>query len=195
MKFLFLCTSNIHRSKTAQDYFQSFDSVNEYKSAGLNERNCKKFGSTLCSEELLEWADIVFVMEEKHIERIKLYTADRFIDKIINLDIEDEYGYMDQKLIEHLIKKVRHFEQVNFNQALEIISPVATPGKEIHELRWLQEDGAKLTKGEPLYVIENSKAFLEVEAPISGKLKISLPSGTQLDVVNNHILGWINPSS
>ena len=107
MNILFLCTSNIQRSKTAADYFKALDQVNSYRSAGLNERNCRRFGSTLCTEELLAWADRVFVMEQKHVDRIVLHTGDKFTSKIINLQIDDVYTYMDKELIEVLIEKTR----------------------------------------------------------------------------------------
>jgi predicted protein tyrosine phosphatase len=109
MKILFLCTSNIHRSKTAEDYYKDLDKSNDYKSAGLNERNCIRFGSQVCTEELLEWADRVFVMEQKHIERIKMYTEEKYIHKVINLEIDDDYGYMDSNLIKIIIDKTRNY--------------------------------------------------------------------------------------
>jgi len=41
MKILFLCSSNIHRSITAEDYFQSISSNFEFKSAGVSEYTAK----------------------------------------------------------------------------------------------------------------------------------------------------------
>ena len=38
--------------------------------------------------------------------------------------------------------------------------------------RWLAEDGAMITAGQPLYELENDKATQEVEAPASGRLRI-----------------------
>ena len=38
--------------------------------------------------------------------------------------------------------------------------------------RWLVEDGAMVTQGQPLYEFESDKSLQEVEAPASGKLKI-----------------------
>jgi pyruvate/2-oxoglutarate dehydrogenase complex dihydrolipoamide acyltransferase (E2) component len=38
--------------------------------------------------------------------------------------------------------------------------------------RWLVEDGAIITAGQPLYELENDKATQEVEAPASGRLRI-----------------------
>jgi len=38
--------------------------------------------------------------------------------------------------------------------------------------RWLVEDGAIITAGQPLYELENDKATQEEEAPASGRLRI-----------------------
>jgi pyruvate/2-oxoglutarate dehydrogenase complex dihydrolipoamide acyltransferase (E2) component len=38
--------------------------------------------------------------------------------------------------------------------------------------RWLAQDGAMITAGQPLYELENDKATQEVEAPASGRLRI-----------------------
>ncbi len=52
--------------------------------------------------------------------------------------------------------------------------------------RWLVEDGASVTAGQPLYEMESEKSIQEVEAPASGKLRIlaaigeTYPVGTVL---------------
>ena len=38
--------------------------------------------------------------------------------------------------------------------------------------RWLVDDGAVITAGQPLYELENDKATQEIEAPASGTLRI-----------------------
>ena len=44
--------------------------------------------------------------------------------------------------------------------------------------RWLAEDGATVTAGQPLYELESDKSLQEVEAPASGRLRIVVsPSG------------------
>ncbi len=55
-KILFICTQNLLRSPTAEKVF-SEDSCVYARSAGLN-----KEAAVLPNTELLEWADIVFVM-------------------------------------------------------------------------------------------------------------------------------------
>ena len=48
--------------------------------------------------------------------------------------------------------------------------------------RWLVEDGAVITAGQPLYELENDKATQEVEAPASGRLRIMAEVGVMYSV-------------
>jgi pyruvate/2-oxoglutarate dehydrogenase complex dihydrolipoamide acyltransferase (E2) component len=43
--------------------------------------------------------------------------------------------------------------------------------------RWLIEDGAVVSAGQPLYELESEKSVEEVEAPASGRLRIIAPIG------------------
>ncbi len=103
-KILFVCTANIQRSLTAEHYFKTLyppspqKSVT-FKSAGVSTKECIRNGSTLCTVELLEWADQVFVFEQMHIDRIVEHTGQRFVHKIQNLGIEDCYQYMQEELL------------------------------------------------------------------------------------------------
>ena len=105
MNILFLCTANIQRSKTAEEIFSSIDKTNKYRSAGLSYKYTKKSGSTLCTEKMLEWSDSIYVFEDMHIERIKQYTGERHLSKLINLRIEDKYQYFQRELVLQLLKK------------------------------------------------------------------------------------------
>ena len=58
LKVLFVCTGNIDRSPTAEEIFRSYPGV-EAKSAGTSE-----LAPTRISKELVEWADLILVMEE-----------------------------------------------------------------------------------------------------------------------------------
>lgn len=56
--------------------------------------------------------------------------------------------------------------------------------------RWLVDDGAAVTQGQPLYELESEKSVQEVEAPATGTLKIvvspngeAVPVGTVLGVI------------
>ena len=99
MNILFLCTANIQRSKTGEELFRALDNSNEYRSAGLSAKYVNKAGSTLCTEEMLKWADKIYVFEQQHIERIQQYTGDVLLPKIINLNIPDVYQYFQRELV------------------------------------------------------------------------------------------------
>ncbi|MGI2227227.1 hypothetical protein [Shewanella frigidimarina] len=100
MHILFLCTANVHRSRSAEDFFKAQSNSHIFKSAGLSEKYCTKYGSTLCTLELLEWADKVFVMEPQHKKRILDYAGERYLQKVEVLDIDDIYQYMQPELLE-----------------------------------------------------------------------------------------------
>lgn len=102
MNILFLCTANMHRSRTAEDFFRTELPLNLYKSAGLSEKECLRNNSVLCTDAMLDWADQVHVFEQKHLDRIQAYTSEKFLDKIYCLDIADIYQYMQPELIKEL---------------------------------------------------------------------------------------------
>ena len=47
---------------------------------------------------------------------------------------------------------------------------------------WLVEDGAIVTTGDPLYILETDKAQTEIEAPAGGTLSIKAQPGETYDV-------------
>jgi pyruvate/2-oxoglutarate dehydrogenase complex dihydrolipoamide acyltransferase (E2) component len=47
---------------------------------------------------------------------------------------------------------------------------------------WLATDGATVTEGQPLYLLESDKSAQEIEAPASGKLKIIAAAGEVYEV-------------
>jgi len=106
MYILFLCTANLHRSRTAEDYFKSLGGNNSFQSAGLSEKYCSKYGTRLCTVELLKWADSIYVMEPMHQERIVEYAGDHYSDKITVLNIDDIYQYMQPELLDELKSNV-----------------------------------------------------------------------------------------
>ncbi len=103
MNILFLCTSNLNRSRTAEDFFRSTCAAHQYKSAGLSQKYCQKHGTTLCTTELLEWADKVFAMEEMHVQRLAEHGGLSYLSKLEVLNIEDVYQYMQPELVEKLV--------------------------------------------------------------------------------------------
>ena len=97
---LFICTQNRLRSPTAEHVFASWPGV-ETDSAGLGAD-----ADIHLSPEQLAWAEIVFVMEQAH--RNKLSTKFRRHlngKRIICLDIPDEYDYMQPELVRLLEAK------------------------------------------------------------------------------------------
>ena len=107
MNILFLCTANLNRSRNAADYFSSNGAGHHYKSAGLSQKYCQKYGTTLCTIELLRWADKIFVMEDIHVQRIAEHAGESYLYKIEVLNIDDVYQYMQSDLIELLTSDKR----------------------------------------------------------------------------------------
>ncbi|MCH2488557.1 MAG: phosphotyrosine protein phosphatase [Flavobacteriales bacterium] len=106
MNYLFICSANKQRSKTAEDYFAEKCPEHNFKSAGTNRKICRKEGTTELTEDLLEWADKVFVMEKKHFDQIQKHTGSKYYSIINILDIPDIYKYYDADLISILEEKI-----------------------------------------------------------------------------------------
>jgi predicted protein tyrosine phosphatase len=107
-RLLFVCSQNRLRSPTAEAVFSNWDGV-EVASCGLNQD-----ADVPASGELVEWADIIFVMEKTH--RNKLSAKFRYLlsnKRVVCLDIPDEFEYMDPRLVSLLQSKVsRHLPKV-----------------------------------------------------------------------------------
>ena len=103
-RVLFICSQNRLRSPTAEQLFASHPGL-EVSSAGLNHD-----AENPVTPELLEWAEIIFVMEKAH--RNKLSSNFRpYLGgaKIVCLNIPDNYKFMDPQLIRLFHTKVpRH---------------------------------------------------------------------------------------
>jgi predicted protein tyrosine phosphatase len=101
---LFVCSQNRLRSPTAEQIFANCSGF-EVASAGLNPE-----AGTPVSPELLQWADIIFVMERAHRNKLsKKFRAHLKSKRIICLDIPDEFEFMDPGLIRVLEAKVGPF--------------------------------------------------------------------------------------
>ncbi len=100
-KVLFICSQNRLRSPTAEQVFADYPGI-ETASAGLN-----RSADNPLTPELLAWADLVFVMEKAHRNRLsKKFRASLTTQKIVCLHIPDEYEFMDAALIQLLQDKV-----------------------------------------------------------------------------------------
>jgi len=49
-------------------------------------------------------------------------------------------------------------------------------------VEWFVEDGGAVQEGSPLYAIESDKSVQEIDAPVSGTLRILKPTGDSYDV-------------
>jgi predicted protein tyrosine phosphatase len=102
MKLLFICNANLQRSPTAERIFKD---KYETKSAGINPA-----ARIVLSKASLDWADVVFVMEDwMRTEIANVFPREYLKKKIISLDIPDKYNYMEAELISLLKAKVKGY--------------------------------------------------------------------------------------
>ncbi|RAI84388.1 low molecular weight protein tyrosine phosphatase family protein [Algoriphagus yeomjeoni] len=95
MNILFVCSRNIWRSPTAEAIYKNRKDLN-VRSAGTEPSARIKV-----SAKNISWADIIFVMEKKHKQRLLQKFRHEIEDKtLVILDIEDDYQYMDNELID-----------------------------------------------------------------------------------------------
>jgi len=103
---LFICSANKDRSRTAEDLFATLHSDLNFDSAGTNEKICRQEDTQVVSEDLIEWADSIFVMENKHKKALGGFTKNKYLNKTTVLGIQDHYKYNDSALIELLKEKM-----------------------------------------------------------------------------------------
>jgi predicted protein tyrosine phosphatase len=101
INLLFVCTENRLRSPTAEAVFTEYAGINAL-SAGTNTD-----AETSLSGDLIEWADIIFVMEKMHKNKIsKKFSSLLKNKRLICLAIADHYDYMQPELVQLLKRKV-----------------------------------------------------------------------------------------
>lgn len=100
-KILFVCNQNRLRSPTAEAIFSTHEGL-EVKSAGVDK------DATICiNRDLLEWADLIFVMEKRQRNKIREKYEDIYRQKkIICLYIPDQYDFMDPSLVSLLKERM-----------------------------------------------------------------------------------------
>lgn len=98
---LFICSRNQWRSPTAEAIWRRRPGFNA-RSAGTSPNARKTVGTAD-----IRWADVIFVMERKHQQRLRAEFARLLEHKPIHvLDIPDEFQYMDPELVEMLEQAV-----------------------------------------------------------------------------------------
>src|SRR5262245_42241391 len=92
-RVLFVCEGNLHRSPTAEALYSSTPGV-EARSAGLS-----ALARVQVTEELLEWADVVFVMEKRLVGMLRRGFKPWLGGKeVVCLDIPDDYQHLQPEL-------------------------------------------------------------------------------------------------
>ncbi|MBE0350931.1 low molecular weight protein tyrosine phosphatase family protein [Pseudoalteromonas lipolytica] len=104
MNLLFVCSENRLRSPTAEEVFSEYE--------GINAIGC---GTNLDSEtplsgDLIEWADVIFMMEKTHKNKVSnKYKELLKGKKLACLEIPDNYQRMQPELIKLLTSKVPRY--------------------------------------------------------------------------------------
>jgi len=100
---LFVCGRNRLRSPTAESVFAGYPGI-EVMSAGTSND-----ADAPLTAELVAWADIIFVMEKSHREKLSSRFRAALKDKrVVCLDIPDKFAFMAPALIRILKSKVTH---------------------------------------------------------------------------------------
>ncbi|HLG05139.1 MAG TPA: hypothetical protein VI383_03235 [Gemmatimonadales bacterium] len=107
LRVLFICNQNRLRSPTAERVFAG-DPRLEVRSAGVDTD-----ATVPVSRELVEWADLVFVMEKRQRNIVHKRFGDLYqVKRIVCLYIPDHFDFMDPALIARLEEAVpRHLEE------------------------------------------------------------------------------------
>ncbi len=106
-RILFVCSENRLRSPTAETIFSRYEGV-EAIGAGKNAS-----AKTPVTGDLIEWADVILVMEKSHKNKIYKQFREHLKNKKVGvLDIPDIYGYMEPILVQLLEKKVPRYVRI-----------------------------------------------------------------------------------
>lgn len=101
MNLLFVCSENRLRSPTGEAVFSQYEGIDAI-GCGTNSD-----ADTPISGDLVEWADIVLVMEKSHRTKVaKKFKSLLKGKKLVCLDIPDNYACMDPELVRLLEARV-----------------------------------------------------------------------------------------
>ena len=94
LRVLFVCSRNQWRSRTAEHLFRQRQGL-EVRSAGT-----ARSARIRLSAKLVEWAEVILVMEDHHKSRMRQDYRNLLRDReLYVLHIPDEYGYLDPELV------------------------------------------------------------------------------------------------
>lgn len=101
MRILFVCGRGLIRSPTAEQIFAHCPGV-ETASGGISSD-----ADSPLSADLVEWADLICVMEPRHREKLKR-TFSRWLrgKRVVCLQIADNFAFMQPELVQLLKERV-----------------------------------------------------------------------------------------
>ncbi len=100
-RVLFICEGNLHRSPTAERLYADTPGI-KTRSAGLS-----PLARVQVTEELLAWADLIFVMERRLLKMLRRAFRPALADReVICLDVPDDYQCMQPELLAVLTERL-----------------------------------------------------------------------------------------
>jgi predicted protein tyrosine phosphatase len=107
-QLLFICSQNRWRSLTAERLFDEHPRV-QARSAGT-----EPGARVRVAAGHLGWADVIFVMEKKHADRLRTKFKDELRGKaLVNLRIPDDYQFQDAALVTLLRERLHAYFGTN----------------------------------------------------------------------------------
>jgi predicted protein tyrosine phosphatase len=104
LRVLFICSQNKLRSPTAEQVFSGRPDI-ECASAGTNND-----AENPLTAELVEWAQVVVVMEKQHRSKVsKRFRPQLSGKRLVCLDIPDNFEFMQPELIALLESRAARF--------------------------------------------------------------------------------------
>jgi predicted protein tyrosine phosphatase len=93
-RVLFVCEGNLHRSPTAERLYSGAAGIRA-RSAGLSD-----LARVQLTEELLDWADTVFVMDQRLQRLLRRRFATALTSKeLVCLDVPDDFQFGQSELV------------------------------------------------------------------------------------------------
>ena len=98
---LFICRLNRHRSATAERIFCKRKDL-DVRSAGTD-----KDAMVRVNRRMLDWAHVIFAMDAWQVEALRqMFPEHPALERVICLDIQDEYVFLEPKLVKMLQERV-----------------------------------------------------------------------------------------
>ena len=115
-RVLFVCYRNRRRSATAERVFCKRPGL-DVRSAGLGPDALVRV-----NERMLDWADVVFVMEGRHRQDLeRMFPGHAALARTVTLEIPDEYHFLDPELVTLLNARVpKHLAKVRTRRARRV---------------------------------------------------------------------------